>query len=77
MPQQSIEWQRYHAVLPDGGPLYTETDTSHFIVEPWNALSSLLFLVPAIFWAYKLKRAVEKERFSHVLCATLDIGRVG
>ena len=51
---EKSEWLKYHSTLPDSGPLYTETDFSHFIVEPWNAVSSLAFLVPAIFWLSKI-----------------------
>lgn len=51
----STEYMRYHGGLPDGGPLYTETDLSNgLIVEPWNAASSLLFLIPAAYWLWRV-----------------------
>lgn len=46
----------FSAVLQplDGGPFYTETNLNHFFVEPWNALSSLAIVIPAIYWATKV-----------------------
>jgi hypothetical protein len=77
MPKHSIEWQRYHLVLADGGPLYTETDTTHFIVEPWNAVSSLLFLVPAIYWAYLLRGKWKENAFIIYCVPLLILGGLG
>lgn len=54
MPQH-LEWSKYHSTLTDGGPLYTETDFSHWLVEPWNAITSLAFLVPAVYWLWKIR----------------------
>lgn len=39
----------------DGGPFYNEFHAEHFIKEPWNALSSLLFFIPIIYWLLKLR----------------------
>ena len=47
--------------LADGGPVYMETDTSRFIAEPWNAFSSLLMLIPAIYWLYRMRRDNRKS----------------
>lgn len=43
--------------LPDGLPLnaYAETNTNHFIMEPWNTITSLFFLIPVFYWLIKLK----------------------
>ncbi len=46
-------WYDQH--LPDHGPVYMETDPGRFIVEPWNALSSLLIVIPALIWLYRIK----------------------
>jgi len=40
--------------IPDGGPFYTETNLEQIIVEPWNALSSLAIVFPAIYWGWKV-----------------------
>lgn len=44
--------------LVDGGPVYTETTLEHLnrlVVEPWNAYSSLFFLLPPLYWGLKLR----------------------
>ncbi len=43
--------------LPDGLPFdaYAETNAAHFIMEPWNTLTSLFFLIPVFYWLIKLK----------------------
>jgi hypothetical protein len=55
---QAPEW--YDLNMPDGGPVYTETHPGQFIVEPWNAFTALLMLIPAIYWFYRIreKRAI-------------------
>ena len=42
-------------IPPDGGPIYAETDLSLVFSEPWNAISSLALVMPALYWATKLK----------------------
>lgn len=41
--------------LPDGGPRYAEYHPELLIVEPWNALSSILMMVPAVYWFFRVK----------------------
>lgn len=50
------EHEKYHLSLPDGGPLYAETDTGRLIAEPWNALSSLTLVLPALYFFIRLRR---------------------
>lgn len=57
----------------DGGPVYHETDFNRFIIEPWNALSSLLFIVPAIFFLIKLRGQYRLYWFLIYLCSPLLI----
>lgn len=52
MEQDSLE---YVFRLPDGGPVYHETNLGNFIAEPWNAISSLTFLIPVIYLLFRLK----------------------
>lgn len=42
----------------DSGPIYQETLVAHdhFLAEPWNAISSLAIVLPAIYWAIKLQK---------------------
>ena len=77
MPEQNQEWQKNFATLSDSGPIYTETDFSNFIVEPWNAISSLAFLIPAIYWAYKLRNDYRQNWFLLYSAALLFIGGTG
>lgn len=41
--------------IKDHGPHYHEFHPDAFIKEPWNAYSSLFFLIPATFWLIKLR----------------------
>lgn len=41
--------------IQDSGPFYNEFVANELIKEPWNAISSLLFFVPIIFWLIKLR----------------------
>lgn len=61
----------------DGGPIYSETDTSRFIVEPWNAWSSLFILFPAIYWAFKLRGRYREYPFITFCIPLLFLGGLG
>lgn len=62
---------------PDRGPIYTETDFSHTIVEPYNALSAALFLVVVIYWTRVLWGRFAQHRFLAAALPVLTIGAVG
>ena len=65
-------------LLPiDGGPIYAETDLSAFIVEPWNAVSSLAIMLPAAYWAFKLKWKFSSYPFLYFLIPLLFLGGTG
>ncbi len=74
MPDHSLhnepDW--YNQRLSDGGPVYTETDLDHLIVEPWNAISSLLIVVPAIYWLFRIRKEIPNYKFL-VYCIPLMI----
>lgn len=57
----------------DGGLLYRETALHHSIVEPWNAFSSLAFLIPAFFFLYKLRGQYREQGFLVFFCSPLLI----
>lgn len=63
--------------LTDGGPLYAETDLHYIIVEPWNAVSSLAIVLPAVFWAIKLKFDYRKYPFLFFTIPLLILGGLG
>ena len=63
--------------VPDGGPVYTETNIDRLIAEPWNALSSLLYLLPAIYWFVKLKGKYNSYPFITFCIPLLILGGIG
>jgi hemolysin III len=77
MNEHDPVWERYYNTLPDGGPQYTETDLSHFIAEPWNAVSSLLFLVPAFYWLWKIRGRIKENYFIAFCVPLLVLGGLG
>ena len=62
---------------PDGGLIYRETNLHHFFPEPWNMVSSALFLIPAIYWLYKLKGFNKKYTFLSIITWLLLMGCAG
>lgn len=75
--ETSVEWQRYNVSLHDGGAMYAETNPDQFIVEPWNAVSSLLLVLPAIFWAIQLKNRYREYPFITFCIPLLFLGGLG
>jgi hypothetical protein len=65
-------------VVPaDGGPYYTETDLHRTVAEPWNALSSLAILLPAVYWALKIRRNFRRYTFLSLCLPLLFLGGLG
>lgn len=64
--------------MPDSGPVYRETDFSGLIVEPWNAYSSLSFLIPAFIFLYRLRGHFKQHMFLIAFCCPmLVLGGLG
>lgn len=65
--------------VPDHGPIYRETtDLSLFIVEPWNAWSSLTFLIPVFIFLWQLRgRHSEYAFIIWFCCPLLVLGGLG
>ncbi len=64
--------------LSDGGPVYFETNLQNFIVEPWNAFSSLTIVLPAIYFLIKLYGKYRNYAFViYFCCPLLLIGGFG
>lgn len=63
--------------LSDGGPAYAETNTDSWIVEPFNATSSLSYLVPALYWILKLKGRYKEFLFLSSCIPFLILGGIG
>jgi hypothetical protein len=67
----------YNQTLPDGGPLYTETNPEQFIVEPWNALSSLFIVIPAVIWLYRIRGEFKAYGFLLYCIPLMIVGGTG
>ncbi|HPE99788.1 MAG TPA: hypothetical protein PKY63_03885 [Bacteroidales bacterium] len=52
-----------YSFITDGGPIYHETQPGRFVVEPWNAYSSLVFLIPVIYFLIILRGQYRKQGF--------------
>lgn len=62
---------------PDGGQFYQETNLNQWLVEPWNAISSLSFLVPAAYWTWKIRKSIIQHPFFFFCQVMLAIGGLG
>jgi len=62
---------------PDGGQLYFETNLNQLIVEPWNAASSLTFLIPAFYWLYRIRKEWKAHPFFFFCQFLLATGGIG
>lgn len=63
--------------MPDGGPVYMETHPGNFIVEPWNGFSSLLMLIPAIYWLYRMRKDGFNSTLLIVVALLVILGGLG
>lgn len=73
----TTEWSKLHEQMPDGGPIYTETNPLETIMEPWNAVSSLAFLLPAIYWIWVCRNCLKENSFLLCCCLLLAVGGLG
>ena len=65
-------WLSILTEVPDHGPIYRETtDLSQLIVEPWNAFSSLTFLIPAFIFLWQLRGQYKEQAFIVYFCIPL------
>lgn len=64
-------------IPPDGGLIYRESNFYHFFPEPWNMVSSALFLIPAIYWLVKLRGFSRKYTFLSIITWLLLTGCIG
>lgn len=72
---QVKDW--FDQILQDGGSLYFETNPDHFIVEPWNAVSSLFIVIPAIIWAIRIKENYKNYAFMFYCIILMILGGSG
>jgi len=75
--RQDSQEKWYDMDMPDGGPIYTETAPDQFIVEPWNALSSLLYMLPALIWLWQLRKHYSQYKFIVFAGILIILGSLG
>lgn len=63
--------------ITDSGPLYHEFHFDSWIHEPWNAASSLFFLVPVIFWIWKLRGRYRRYPMISLFLPLLFLNGIG
>ena len=61
----------------DSGPMYHEFHADAFIKEPWNAYSSLFFLIPVIFWTWKLRGQYRQHLIITAMLPLLFLNGIG
>ncbi len=64
-------------LLPDGGPIYTETDVNATIVEPFNTISAVLFILMSVYWYGRLKGKFSLFPYLTTSLVLLSIGGIG
>lgn len=67
----------FNQQMDDGGPVYMETNPGDYILEPWNALSSLLMLVPAIYWIFRMRKEGHQPLVMWIVISLIIVGGVG
>jgi hemolysin III len=77
MDPKEIAQDWYNRRLSDGGPIYTETNPDHMIVEPWNAISSLLIVIPALIWLIKVWGQFKDYKFLLYAIPLMILGGTG
>jgi hypothetical protein len=63
--------------IRDSGPYYHEFHADAFIKEPWNAYSSLFFLVPVLFWVWKLRGQYAENKIITAILPLLFLNGIG
>jgi hypothetical protein len=61
----------------DWGPIYKETLYGRWPVEPWNTVTTLLFLFYVLYWSYKIKDSWKKQPLIAICLPVIFIGFVG
>lgn len=69
------EWANQR--LADGGPRYAEYHPEQIIVEPWNALSSVTMMLPAVYWLIKDFKTVKQHAFFLFAIMMVFLGGLG
>jgi len=63
--------------LADGGPRYAEYHPEQIIVEPWNALSSVAMMLPAIYWFFRERGELKQHKYFTFAILMVFLGGLG
>ena len=63
--------------LADNGPVYYETNLENLVVEPWNAVTAILFLLIVGYWAFRVWTVRKSHLFLVYMLPILAIGGIG
>ncbi|MHC4669416.1 MAG: hypothetical protein ACYTFD_13520 [Planctomycetota bacterium] len=63
--------------MPDGGPIYCETDPTAWLVEPWGTISELAFLLVIVVWVRRLRGRWREHPFVAFALPVMFVGFVG
>ncbi len=61
----------------DWGPIYKETIYGRWPVEPWNTVTTFLFLIIVLYWAYQIRNQWQKHFIITVCLPIIFVGFVG
>ena len=67
----------YNQRMIDGGPVYAESGGDGFLAEPWNAMTSLLMLIPVIYWLIRIRREGGSYKFMYYAIPLMALGGIG
>lgn len=73
--KKPADW--FNRNLSDGGPIYMETSPGEFIIEPWNAFSSLLIIIPAVYWLIRMKKEGNLNTMAWIAIVLIMAGGLG
>ena len=73
----SLEIVQRRELIHDGGPIYHEFIADAVIKEPWNAISSLAFFIPVVFWIWKLRGRYKENLIIVALLPLLFLNGLG
>ncbi len=63
--------------MDDMGPVYAESGGDGFLVEPWNSLTSLLMLIPVIYWLIRIRKESGTYNFMLYVIPLMALGGIG
>lgn len=63
--------------MADGGPVYAESGSGGLLAEPWNAVTSLLMLIPVIYWFIRIRKESSSFNFMLYVIPLMALGGIG